>query len=93
MNTTASNTTIESIKVFMEECKRKAQARDQRHIEEFVGDDDDARSVATVVPHEPGAVDKEDGDAAAEHEDYCRPAVRLVGHNSQNILTPRVINQ
>ena len=69
---------IELIKVFMEERKREAQAREQRHNEEFSGDDDDARSVATVVPHELGAVDEEDEEAIAEHEDRRRSS-REVG--------------
>ena len=69
---------IELIKVFMEERKREAQAREQRHNEEFSGDDDDARSVATVVPHELGVVDEEDEEAVAEHEDRRRSS-REVG--------------
>ena len=43
---------IELIKEFMEDRKREAQAREQRHNEEISGDDDDACSVATVVSHE-----------------------------------------
>jgi len=46
--------------------------REQRRNEEFSNDDDDARSVATVVPHELERVDEEDEDAAAEHEDRRR---------------------
>ena len=33
------------------------------------GGDDDARSVATVVPRELGAADEEDEEAVAEHGD------------------------
>ena len=69
---------VELIKVFMEERKREAQAREQSHNEEFSSDDDDARSVATVVPHELGRVDEEDEEAAAEHEDRRRSS-REVG--------------
>jgi hypothetical protein len=43
---------IELIKEFMEERKQKAEARDQCHDKEFSTDDDDTRSIATVVPHE-----------------------------------------
>ena len=41
----------------MEERKREAQARGRGHNEEFSGDNDDARSIATIVPRELGAVD------------------------------------
>ena len=68
---------IELIKEFMEERKRETQARDQ-HGEEFPSDDDDTRSVATVVPHELQRVDEEDEEAAAEHEDRRRSS-REVG--------------
>jgi len=69
---------IELVKEFMEDRKREAQAREQRHNEEFSSDDDDARSVATVVPHELERVDEEDEEAAAEHEDRRRTS-REVG--------------
>ena len=69
---------VELIKVFMEERKREAQAREQSHNEEFSGDNDDARSIATVVPHELGAEDEEDEEAVAEHEDRRRSS-REVG--------------
>ena len=69
---------IELIKLFMEERRREAQAREQRHNEELSGDDEDARGVTTVVPHELGAEDKEDKEAAAEHEDRRRSS-REVG--------------
>ena len=66
------------IKVFMDERKREAQAREQ-HNEEFSGDDDNGtRSVATVVPHELERMDEEDEEAAAEHEDHRRSS-REVG--------------
>ena len=68
---------IELIKEFMEERKREAQAREQHHNEEFSTDDDDARSVATIVPHELERVD-EDDEAVAEHEDRRRSS-REVG--------------
>ena len=46
---------IELIKEFLVERKREAQVREQ-HGEDFSTDDDDARSVATVIPHELGRV-------------------------------------
>ena len=61
----------------MEQRKREAQAREQ-HGEDFSTDDDDARSIATVIPHELGRVDEEDEEAAAEHEDRRRSS-REVG--------------
>ena len=69
---------VDLIKVFMEERKREAQAREQHRSEEFSSDDDDTRSVATVVPHELERVDEEDEEAAAEHEDRRRSS-REVG--------------
>jgi hypothetical protein len=69
---------VELIKEFMEERKREAQAREQRHSEELSSDDDDVRSVGTVVPHELERVDEEDEEAAAEHEDRRRSS-REVG--------------
>ena len=68
---------IELIKEFVEERKRETQAR-ERHSEELSNDDDDARSVATVVPHELERVDEEEDEAAAEHEDRRRSS-REVG--------------
>jgi len=62
---------VDLIKVLMDERKREAQTREQHHNEEFSNDDHDARSVATVVPHELQRVDEED-EAAAEHEDRRR---------------------
>ena len=69
---------VDLIKVFMEERKREAQAREQHQNEEFSSGDDDTRSVATVVPHELERVDEEDEEAAAEHEDRRRSS-REVG--------------
>ena len=69
---------IELIKAFMDEHKGEAQTREQHHSEEFPNDDDDARSVATVVPHELDRVDEEDEEATAEHEDRRRSS-RKVG--------------
>jgi len=69
---------IELIKEFMEERKRDTQTREQHHSDEFSNDDDDARSVSTIVPHELERVDEEDEEAAAEHEDRRRSS-REVG--------------
>jgi hypothetical protein len=44
---------IELIKEFVEQRKREAQAREQ-HSEDFSTDGDNARSVATIIPHELG---------------------------------------
>ena len=68
---------IDLIKVFMEERKREAQAREQNN-NEFSSDDNDTHSVTTVIPHELERVDEEDEEAAAEHED-CRRSSREVG--------------
>jgi hypothetical protein len=62
---------IELVKGFMEDRKQESQAREQQH-EEFSADDNDTRSVATVVPHELRRVDEEDEEAATEHEDRHR---------------------
>ena len=62
---------VDLIKVFVEERKREAQAREQHQNEEFSSNDNDTRSVATVVPHELERVD-EDEEATAEHEDRHR---------------------
>ena len=43
---------IELIKEFTGERKRETQTREQYHSDEFSSDDDDARSVSTIVPHE-----------------------------------------
>ena len=69
---------IQLIKEFMEERKRESQARERHHSDEFSNDDDDARSVSTIVPHELERVDEEDEEAAAEHEDRRRSS-REVG--------------
>ena len=69
---------IELFKEFMEERKREAQAREQRHDGEFSNDDDDARSVVTVVPHDLERADEEDEESVAEHEDRRRSS-REVG--------------
>ena len=53
--------------------------------ETFSGDDNDARSVATVVPHDLGVVDEEDEEAAAEHEDRRRSSCAKVSR-------PRTLN-
>ena len=54
----------------MEEHKQETQAR-RHHGAEFLNDgNDDACSVAAVVPHELERVD-EDEEAAAEHKDRC----------------------
>ena len=66
------------IKEFMEERRRETQAREQHRNEGFSSDDDDTRSIATVVPHELERVDEEDEEAAAEHEDRRRSS-REVG--------------
>jgi hypothetical protein len=68
---------IDLIKEFIEERKREAEAREQRRSEEFSTDDDDTRSIATVVPHGLERVD-EDEEAVAEHEDRRRSS-REVG--------------
>jgi len=68
---------IELIKSFMEERKRESQTREHQS-EEFPNDDDDTRSVATIVPHELERVDEEDEEATAEHEDRRRSS-REVG--------------
>jgi len=72
---------IDLIKVFMEECKREAQAREQH-----LSSNDDTRSVATVVLHELERVNEEDGEAAAKHED-CRRSSHEVGRPRTPIST------
>ena len=68
---------VDLIKVFMEECKREAQAREQRCDEEFSSDDDDTHSVVTIVPHKLERVDEEDEEAAVEHKDRRRSSCEV----------------
>ena len=46
-----------------------SRARRKPHNEEFSSDNDDIRSVTTIIPHELERADEEDEAAAAEHED------------------------
>jgi hypothetical protein len=64
---------VQSLRTVMEERKREMEVHDHRHRDdEYMSDDDDARSVGTVVPHELERVDEEDEEAASEDEERRR---------------------
>ena len=63
---------IELIKEFLVERKREAQVREQ-HGEDFSTDDDDARSVATVIPHDLGRVDLPRPEESTESASGAEP--------------------
>jgi len=64
---------IQTLRALMEERKRDIESRDQpAREEEYMSDDDDTRSVGTVVPHELDRVEEEDEESVSEDEERRR---------------------
>lgn len=66
----------------MEQRKREAQAREQ-HVEDFSTDDDDAWSVASIIPHELGLLDEVDEEVLPNMRIAAGTATRSPDHESQ----------
>jgi hypothetical protein len=64
---------IQTLRALMKERKRDIETRDQpAREEEYMSDDDDTRSVGTVVPHELDRVEEQDEESVSEDEERRR---------------------